>query len=131
VTADDELIDLLNAFCHAFAAQDAGTLKAFFVDDDVCFVTSGSQVVHDRRRVEEFLDAYAAAPTSVSFEWDSCQVATTEGRFGWIVGFGREVRHEADGIATSPYRLTLVCESGGDGWRIAHLHGSRPLTSSA
>jgi ketosteroid isomerase-like protein len=125
VTADDELIDLLEAFSAAFAAQDAAAIKALFVDDDVCFIASDSLVLHDRAHLVRFLDDYAAQPVSYSFEWDACQVSGG-GEAGWVSAFGRQVRHDGDGVTKDAFRLTLACHRGADGWRIAHLHGSEP-----
>ena len=95
-TTDDELIDLLEAFGAAFGAQDTRILRALFDDDDVCFIGSESLVLHDGSDLEAFFGAYAAQPASFSFEWDSCQVSSDD-RWGWIVGFGRELRQDGDG----------------------------------
>jgi ketosteroid isomerase-like protein len=124
-TTDDELIDLLEAFGGAFGAQDTRILRGLFDDEDVCFVGSESLVLHDGSDLEAFFGAYAAQPASFSFEWDSCQVSS-DGGWGWIVGFGREVRTGRDEITKEPIRLTLVCRRRADGWRISHLHSSTP-----
>ena len=126
MTADDELIDLLDAFGAAFAAQDPQRLRALFDDDDVCFIASDSLVLHDRAHVERFIDAYSAQQVSTSFEWDAAQVSA-DGRSGWVSAFGRELRHDGDDTTKQAFRLTLVCHRRDDGWRIAHLHGSRPV----
>ena len=124
-TTDDELIDLLEAFGGAFGAQDTRILHGLFDDEDVCFVGSESLVLHDGSDLEAFFGAYAAQPASFSFEWDSCQVSSDD-RWGWIVGFGREVRKGRDETTKEPIRLTLVCRRRADGWRISHLHSSTP-----
>ncbi len=124
-TTDDELIDLLEAFGHAFGAQDTRILQDLFDDESVCFVGSESLVLHDGSDLEEFFGVYAAQPASFSFEWDSCQVSSDD-RWGWIVGFGRQVRKGRDQIRTEPIRLSLVCRRRADGWRISHLHSSTP-----
>jgi ketosteroid isomerase-like protein len=129
-TTDDELIDLLEAFGDAFGAQDTRILRALFDDNDVCFVGSASLVLHDDSDLEEFFGAYAAQPASFSFEWDSCQVSSDD-QWGWIVGFGREVRQERDETTKEPIRLTLVCRKRADGWRISHLHSSTPSAGGA
>ncbi len=126
MTADDELIDLLDAFGAAFAAQDPHRLRALFDDDDVCFIASESVVLHDRAHMETFIDEYAAQSVSCSFEWDACQVSA-DGSSGWISGFGRQLHHDGDATTKEPFRLTLVCQRRDDGWRIAHLHGSKPV----
>ena len=124
-TTDDELIDLLEAFGGAFGAQDTRVLHGLFDDEDVCFVGSESLVLHDGSDLEAFFGAYAAQPASFSFEWDSCQVSSDD-QWGWIVGFGRQVRKGRDEITAEPIRLTLVCRRRADGWRISHLHSSTP-----
>jgi hypothetical protein len=126
---DDELIDLLEAFGDAFGAQDTRILQSLFDDESVCFVGSESLVLHDGSDLEEFFGTYAAQPASFSFEWDSCQVSS-DGRWGWIVGFGRQVRKGRDEITTEPIRLSLVCRRRTDGWRISHLHSSTPAGGS-
>ncbi|MFZ0140855.1 MAG: nuclear transport factor 2 family protein [Aeromicrobium sp.] len=128
-TTDDELIDLLEAFGGAFGAQDTRILQGLFDDEDVCFVGSESLVLHDGSDLEAFFGAYAAQPASFSFEWDSCQVSSDD-RWGWIVGFGRQTRKGRDEITTEPIRLTLVCRRRADGWRISHLHSSTPAAGS-
>jgi ketosteroid isomerase-like protein len=125
MTADEELIDLLHAFCDAFAAQDAATMQALFDDDAVCFIGSDSLVLHDRARLVRFLDDYATQRVSISFEWDACQVSGG-GQAGWVAAFGRELRHERDDVTKEPFRITLACNRRAEGWRIAHLHGSKP-----
>lgn len=125
MTADDELIDLLDAFSAAFAAQDAEAMEALFDDDAVCFIGSDSLVLHDRAHLVRFLDEYAAQRVSFSFEWDACQVSGGD-HAGWVSAFGREMRHDGDRTTTGPFRLTLACSRHADGWRIAHLHGSKP-----
>lgn len=125
MTADDELIDLLHAFCAAFAAQDAGTAQALFDDDAVCFIASDSHVLHDRHHLVQFLEEYSTEPVSYSFEWDACQVDGGD-ESGWVSAFGRQSRHEGDVVTQEPYRITLACVRRDDGWRIAHLHGSKP-----
>ncbi len=124
-STDDELIDLLEAFGDAFGAQDTRILRGLFDDESVCFVGSESLVLHDGSDLEEFFGTYAEQPASFSFEWDSCQVSSDD-RWGWIVGFGREVRQGRDGITREPIRLSLVCRRRADGWRISHLHSSTP-----
>jgi len=125
MTADDELIDLLDAFSAAFAAQDAEAMEALFDDDAVCFIGSDSLVLHDRAHLVRFLDEYAAQRVSFSFEWDACQVSGGD-QAGWVTAFGREVRHDGDRTTKGPFRITLACSRRADGWRIAHLHGSKP-----
>jgi uncharacterized protein (TIGR02246 family) len=125
MTADEELIDLLEAFCAAFAAQDADTMRALFDDDAVCFIGSDSLVLHDRDHLVRFLDEYSAQRVSFSFEWDACQVSGGD-RAGWVSAFGRELQHDGDRTTKEPFRITLVCNRRDDGWRIAHLHGSKP-----
>ena len=125
MTADDELIDLLDAFSAAFAAQDAEAMEALFDDDAVCFIGSDSLVLHDRAHLVRFLDEYAAQRVSFSFEWDACQVSGGD-QAGWVSAFGREVRHDGDRTTMEPFRITLAGSRRADGWRIAHLHGSKP-----
>jgi ketosteroid isomerase-like protein len=127
MTADEELIDLLHAFSAAFAAQDAETVRALFDDDAVCFIGSDSLVLHDRPHLVGFLDEYAAQRVSFSFEWDSCQVSCGD-QAGWVSAFGRELRHDGDRATQEPFRITLACHRRAEGWRIAHLHGSKPHT---
>jgi hypothetical protein len=124
-TTDDELIDLLEAFGSAFGAQDTSILQELFDDEDVCFVGSESLVLHDGSDLEAFFGAYAAQPASFSFEWDSCQVSSDD-RWGWIVGFGRQARKGRDQVTKEPIRLTLICRRRAGGWRISHLHASTP-----
>jgi ketosteroid isomerase-like protein len=126
VTADDELIDLLHAFCEAFAAQDAEAARALFDDDVVCFIASDSLVLHDRAHLVQYLDDYATQPFSYSFEWDACQVSGGD-EAGWVSAFGRRARHDGDQVTKEPFRITLACHRRGDAWRIAHLHGSKPV----
>ena len=38
-----------------------------------------------------------------------------------------ELRHDGDAMTKEPFRLTLVCHRRDDGWRIAHLHASKPV----
>ena len=64
MTGDDALIDLLDAFGAAFAAQDPEQLRALFDDDEVCFIASDSLVLHDRAHVDTFVDTYVAQPVS-------------------------------------------------------------------
>ena len=125
MTSDDELIDLLDEFSAAFAAQDAQAMQALFDDDAVCFIGSDSLVLHDRAHLIRFLDDYATQRVSFSFEWDSCQVSAGD-EAGWVSAFGREVRHDAGRTTTGPFRITLACHRRPGGWRIAHLHGSKP-----
>ena len=125
MTTDDELIDLLEEFGAAFAAQDPEKLRSLFDAEDVCFIATESLVLHDRAHVDRFIDAYAVQPVSFSFEWDACQVSSDD-RSGWVSAFGREVRHEGDQTTKKPFRLTLACHRRADGWRIAHLHASTP-----
>jgi ketosteroid isomerase-like protein len=127
VTVEDELIDLLDSFGAAFSAQDLSRLRALFDEDDLCFVASDSLALHDRAHLETFLEEYSAQPTAMSFEWDACQASTTESDVGWVVAFGRQIRHEAGAEAKSAFRLTLVGRRRADGWRIAHVHASAPL----
>ena len=125
MTADEELIDLLHAFCAAFATQDAETMQALFDDDAVCFIGSDSLVLHDRAHLVRFLDDYASQRVSFSFEWDACQVSGGD-QAGWVSAFGRELRHDGDRTTKEPFRITLACHRRTGGWRIAHLHGSIP-----
>jgi uncharacterized protein (TIGR02246 family) len=125
MSTDDQLIDLLEEFGAAFAAQDAERLRSLFDDDDVCFIASESLVLHDRAHVDRFIDGYAVQPVSLSFEWDACQVSSDD-RAGWVSAFGREVRHDGDATTKAAFRITLVCNRRDDGWRIAHLHASTP-----
>jgi ketosteroid isomerase-like protein len=125
MTTEDELIDLLDAFGDAFSAQDQDRLRALFDEDDVCFVTSESRALHDRTHLDAFLDDYAARP-AISFEWDACQASSRESDVGWVVGFGRQVRHDSEAESRSAFRLTLVARRRADGWRIAHVHASTP-----
>jgi len=126
VTAsDDEVIDVLAEFGAAFAAQDSDRLRALFVDQDVCFVASEDLVLHDRAHLEGFFEAYSAQPVSFSFEWDSCQVSAS-GESGWVVAFGREIRHRNGVDSATAFRMTLACRRTAEGWRIAHLHASTP-----
>ena len=125
MSAEDELIDLLHAFCAAFAAQNAAAMKAIFDDDAVCFIGSDSLVLHDRAHLVQFLDDYAAHRVSFSFEWDACQVSGGD-QAGWVSAFGRELRHDGDRTTQEPFRITLACNRRAGGWRIAHLHGSKP-----
>ena len=125
MTGDDALIDLLDAFGAAFAAQDPQRLRDLFDDDEVCFIASDSLVLHDRAHVDTFIDTYVAQPVSYSFEWDACQVSSDD-RSGWISGFGRELRHDGDSVTTQAFRLSMVCHRRDGDWRITHLHASRP-----
>ena len=125
---EDELIALLEEFCAAFAAQDADAVKSL-LDDDACFVSSGGVVLHDRRRIDAFVDDYATGSASFSFAWDSCQVAELGEGAGWVAGFGREVRLDGDATTEIPVRLTLACRRRGSGWGISHLHASTPGSS--
>ena len=126
MTADDELIDLLHAFCAAFAAQDAAAVLALFDDDIVCFIASDSLVLHDRAHLVQYVDDYVTQPLSYSFEWDACQVSGGD-EIGWVSAFGRRLRHDGDNTTQEPFRITLACHRRGDVWRIAHLHGSKPV----
>jgi ketosteroid isomerase-like protein len=120
-----DLGDVLDEFSTAFATQAARRLRDIFDDEDVCFVASESLVVADRASLEQFIDAYAAQPVSFSFEWD-VHAASEDGDMGWVVAFGREIRHaEEDTPAT--FRMTLICRRRLGGWRIVHLHGSSPV----
>ena len=99
-SSDEEVIDLLHEFCAAFAEQDPARLRAAFVEGNVCFVASDGVALHDRAHLQDYFDEYAAQPVSFSFEWDACQVSADD-RSGWIVAFGREVRHEGEGTRRS------------------------------
>ena len=125
MTVEDELIDLLDSFSDAFSTQDVDRLRALFDEDDICFVASESQALHDRTHLEAFLDDYAARP-AISFEWDACQASTSDADVGWVVGFGRQVRRDSGTETRSTFRLTLVARRRADSWRIAHVHASAP-----
>lgn len=119
-----DLGDVLGEFSTAFATQAPRRMLDIF-DDEVCFIASADLVVLNRPSFERFVDAYTAQPVSFSFAWDS-QEAVAEGGVGWIVAFGLEIRH-ADEDTAAKYRMTLICRRRSSGWRIVHLHASRPV----
>ena len=120
-----DLGDVLDEFSTAFATQAARRLFDVFDDEDVCFIASESLVVADRSSLERFVEAYSAQPVSFSFEWDSQEVRV-DGDVGWVVAFGREIRH-ADEDTSATFRMTLICRRRPRGWRIVHLHASTPV----
>jgi len=124
VTVTD-LGDVLGEFSTAFATQAARRLLDVFDDEHVCFIASESLVVPDRSSLEQFIDAYVAQPVSFSFEWDSQEVRV-DGDVGWVVAFGREIRHAAEDTPAK-FRMTVICRRRPGGWRIVHLHASTPV----
>ena len=122
-----DLKGVLDELSAAFAAQAPRRLLDVFDHDHVCFVASEDLVVEGRSAFERFVDAYTRQDVSFSFEWVSHEVSSA-GDLGWIVAFGREVRHdEVDTPAA--FRMTLICRRRPHGWGIVHLHASTPFGS--
>ncbi len=123
---DGALASVLDEFSAAFHAQDAARLRAVFAEDEVSFIASEAIVLHDRGELEHFIDAYTAGAASFSFDWDRRRDVVV-GDVGWIVAFGHETAHLADGDERYPFRMTLLCLRSDRGWRIAQLHASTPV----
>jgi hypothetical protein len=123
-----DLAQVLDELSFAFAAQAPRRLLDVFDDEHVCFIASEDLVIPDRPSFERFVEQYSAQPVSFSFEWDSREL-TDHGDLGWIVAFGREVRHDTATDAAAPFRMTLICRRAPSGWRITHLHASTPTSS--
>jgi ketosteroid isomerase-like protein len=105
--------------------QASRRLLDVFDDEHVCFIASERLVMTDRSSLERFIDTYVAQPVSFSFAWDSQEVRV-HGDVGWVVAFGREIRH-ADEDTPASFRMTLICRRRPSGWRIVHLHASTPV----
>lgn len=122
-----ELSTVLDEFCAAMATQDAQRLRAVFTEHDVSLVAANPIHVQEQTGLEHFIDGYCAQPTSYSFEWDRRQESVV-GDVGWLMALGRETTHGPRGDHSHPFRMSLVCVRGADGWRIAQLHASQPTS---
>ena len=120
------LLEILERFCSAFAAQDAEAVMQLFAPDaEIVMVTSEEAVLRGPEEVEAFLHRYARGSTTYSWTWDRRDVSAA-GAVGWLLAEGAEMAAERGREQKHPYRMTLVCEKREGRWLLVQIHGSSP-----
>jgi ketosteroid isomerase-like protein len=121
-----DVIDVLGAFCDAFAGRDVNAVVGLLVPgDDVVVVTSEDAVLRDRAEFEAFLARYAKGATTYSWEWERSTVAVS-GEVAWLLAEGVETATRPSGETRTPYRMTMLCQRRHGHWQVAQVHGSSP-----
>jgi limonene-1,2-epoxide hydrolase len=70
------LVEILESFCAAFAARDAGAaMRLFSPDSDIVMVTSEESLLPGPEEVRAFLQRYARGTATYSWAWDRCDVS--------------------------------------------------------
>ncbi len=118
--------EILDRFCSAFAARDAGAVMRLFAPDaDVVMVTSEESLLRGPDEIAAFLQRYADGTTTYSWRWDRRDVSAA-GAVGWLLAEGTETAAAVDREEEHPYRMTMVCENRDDRWLLVQVHGSSP-----
>jgi uncharacterized protein (TIGR02246 family) len=121
-----ELVEVLERFCAAFAARDAGAVMRLVAPDaDVVVVTSEQPLLRGQDDLAAFLDRYVKGPTTYSWEWHRYDVSAS-GSVAWLLAEGVETAASEGCEAEHPYRMTMVLESREDHWWPVQVHGSSP-----
>ena len=121
-----QLLDVLESFCSAFAARDAGAvMRLVGPGADLVVVTSEQPLLRGHDELAAFLDRYVKGPTTYSWEWHRYDV-TTSGPVAWLLAEGVETAASEAGEEEHPYRMTMVLERHGNHWSLVQVHGSSP-----
>lgn len=131
--ADDEtgreVLGVLRAFNDRLAARDLeGMLGLFVSDPDVSLVGSeAGEIAFGPSELRAFFQRLFARPGTFRFEWRTCRVSA--GRdVAWFFADSLAHYSEPGNAASVPYRTTGVLARRGDRWRLAHYHGSEPVS---
>jgi ketosteroid isomerase-like protein len=131
--ADDEtereVLSVLRAFNdHLEARNCEGMLGLFVSDPDVTLVGSeAAEIAVGPSELRAFFQRLFARPGTFRFEWRTCHVSAG-GDVAWVFADALAHYSEPGNTATVPYRTTGVLARHGDRWRIAHYHGSEPVS---
>lgn len=124
---DDALRTFDALFTAACVERDAAVAAALFVDDaSISF--SGSDLdehATDGVALLSLLQALAASPSTLSFEWSAKAVHVT-GDTAWVNAVGSVTISGSDGNRTIPYRVTAVLLRRSGSWRWHTFAGSTP-----
>jgi uncharacterized protein (TIGR02246 family) len=123
---ENELIDVLERFCSAFADRDAeAVMRLFAGDPGVVVVTSEEPLLRGLGELRAFLDRYVDGPTTYSWEWDRHDVSAA-GSVAWLLAEGTETAASPEGRKRHPYRMTMVFKRSEGRWLLVQVHGSSP-----
>ena len=110
VDTEAALLEILERFCSAFAAQDVEAVMQLFAQDaEIVMVTSEEAVLRGPEEVEAFLHRYARGSTTYSWTWDRRDISAA-GAVGWLLAEGAEMAAARGREERYPYRMSLVCE---------------------
>ncbi len=120
------LLEILDRFCSAFAAQDVnGVIELFAPDADVVMVTSEEALLQGPAEIAAFLRRYASGKTTYSWEWERRDVSCAES-VGWLLAQGTETAAQEGREENHAYRMSMVCEQRDGRWALVQVHGSSP-----
>ena len=131
--ADDEtereVLEILRAFNDHLAARDLKAVLGLFVSDpDVTLVGSEvGEIAVGPSELRAFFRRVFARRGTFRFEWRTCRVLAG-GDVAWFFADTLAHYNEPENAATVPYRTTGVLVRRGDRWRLAHYHGSEPVS---
>lgn len=123
----DPVLRVLDELNRALRARDVeGTLRLFARAPDVLLLGSeAAAMARGPGEMRAFLERLFARPQSYGWEW-SDHFVSQHADTAWLLATGEVVVREGEAEARGPYRATLVLTRQGDGWAIAHFHGSEP-----
>lgn len=120
------MLEILERFCSAFAARDAGgVIRLFAPKRDIVVVTSEEPLLQGPDELSAFLRKYVQGPTTYSWAWDRREVSAS-GDVAWLLAQGTENAATKASVEEHPYRMTMVCERRGESWLLVQVHGSSP-----
>jgi uncharacterized protein (TIGR02246 family) len=121
-----DVLDVLERFCSGLADHDANAVMRLVADDaDLVVVTSEEPLLRGPEELRQFLDRYAAGPTTYSWDWGRRDVTIAD-PFAWLLAEGTETVTSGDHVERHPYRMTIVFERREHRWVVRMAHGSSP-----
>ena len=125
-STERDVLDVLERFCSGFADRDANAVMRLVAHDaDLVVVTSEEPLLRGPEELRQFLDRYAAGPTTYSWDWGQRDVSIAD-RFAWLLAEGTETVTSGDHVEQHPYRMTVVLERREHRWVVRMAHGSSP-----
>lgn len=125
-STERDVLDVLERFCSGFADHDANAVMRLVADDaDLVVVTSEEPLLRGPEELRQFLDRYAAGPTTYSWDWGRRDVSIAD-PFAWLLAEGTETVTSGDHVEHHPYRMTIVLERREHRWVVRMAHGSSP-----
>jgi hypothetical protein len=105
-----EVLDVLERFCSGVADHDTNAVMGLVADDaDLVVVTSEEPLLRGPEELRQFLERYAAGPTTYSWDWARRDVAIAD-PFAWLLAEGTETVTSGDHVEHHRYRMTIVLE---------------------